>query len=57
MEKTARKLKMNPLFLILALLLVIALAVGLYFLIGSGRSKAPNRGTYVHAWYGEVSKS
>jgi hypothetical protein len=54
MERTARKPKINALFLVLAFLLVIALAAGIYFLFGSGRSNEPNRGTYVFARYQEV---
>lgn len=54
MERTVRKLKINPLFFVIALLLVIALAVGIYILVGSGRNKEPSRGTYVMAGHSEV---
>lgn len=54
MERTYRRIKINPLFFVVALLLVIALAVGIYILVGSGRNKEPSRGTYVMAGHSEV---
>lgn len=54
MERTYRRIKINPLFFVVALLLVIALAVGIYFLVGAGRNKEPSRGTYVMAGHSEV---
>jgi|GEM_PF-543053 len=57
MEGTTRKSKNYILFFVLALLLVIALAVGIFFMVGSGRSKEPSRGTYVITRYAEVSRS
>jgi uncharacterized protein (UPF0333 family) len=47
MEKVLKKPRIPIYLLILALVLVAAIAVGIYFLVsGSDRSK-PNRGTYV----------
>lgn len=57
MEGTTRKTRSHILFFVLALLLVIALAVGIFFMIGSGRNKEPSRGTYVMARYAEVSRT
>lgn len=47
MEKAEKKPRINVWLVALALLLVIGLAVGIYFLVGSGRNKEPSRGTYV----------
>lgn len=41
-------------FIVLVLLLAAALAVGIWFLIGSGRDREPNRGTYVLVGHNEV---
>ncbi|NLW02478.1 MAG: hypothetical protein GX027_04345 [Clostridiaceae bacterium] len=54
MERTARKPRINVLFIVLVLLLAAALAVGIWFLIGSGRGREPNRGTYVLVGHNEV---
>jgi len=55
MERTARKPRINVLYIILALLLVAVLAVGIWFLLGSGKDREPNRGTYVLAGNGGVT--
>ncbi|MGI6123608.1 MAG: hypothetical protein ACOYIG_05360 [Acetivibrionales bacterium] len=36
-----------PLYLIIAVVAVAALAAGIYFLLSGNRTKEPNRGTYV----------
>ncbi|HOQ75048.1 MAG TPA: hypothetical protein PK369_00595 [Thermoclostridium sp.] len=54
MERTERRPRINALYVILALLLVAALVAGIWFLIGSGKSREPNRGTYVMAQHNEV---
>jgi hypothetical protein len=48
MEKVdyARKSRI-PLYVIIALVAVAALAAGIYFLMSKDRKKEPNRGTYV----------
>ncbi|HOK43566.1 MAG TPA: hypothetical protein PLD49_07870 [Thermoclostridium caenicola] len=57
MEGTAKKTKSYVLLFVLALLLVIVLAAGIFFLVGSGTSREPSRGTYVMVRCDGVSRS
>jgi uncharacterized protein (UPF0333 family) len=57
MEKTIRRIK-NPLLLvILSLILVAAIAVGIYFLIENGKDKGNHQGTYVITAVGKEYQS
>jgi hypothetical protein len=49
MEKAERKPRINVWLLVIALLLIIAIAACIYYIMDSGRNREPNRGTYVMA--------
>ena len=55
MEKTAQKTRIPFYLIIVALVIIAAAAVGIYFLTGGAREKEPSRGTYVMAQVEEFS--
>lgn len=49
MDKAIRKVKIPVYAIILAIILLAAAAVGIYLLVGGGKTEEHNRGTYVLA--------